>query len=39
MNMKIGNIPNEGVRRSMELFRDHVRPAFPVPAADAVAAE
>ena len=39
MNMKIGNVPNDGVRRSMALFRDHVRPAFPVPEAPAIAAE
>jgi alkanesulfonate monooxygenase SsuD/methylene tetrahydromethanopterin reductase-like flavin-dependent oxidoreductase (luciferase family) len=26
MNMKIGNIPDEAVRRSMELFRDEVLP-------------
>ena len=39
MNMKVGNVPNDGVRRSMELFRDHVRPVFPVPEAAAVAAE
>jgi alkanesulfonate monooxygenase SsuD/methylene tetrahydromethanopterin reductase-like flavin-dependent oxidoreductase (luciferase family) len=25
-NMKVGNIPNQAVRRGMELFRDHVQP-------------
>ncbi len=27
LNMKVGNVPNTVVRRSMELFRDHVLPA------------
>ncbi|PPR76889.1 MAG: hypothetical protein CFH01_01791, partial [Alphaproteobacteria bacterium MarineAlpha2_Bin1] len=29
MNMKVGNIPNESVIRSMKLFKEYIRPAFP----------
>ena len=29
MNMKIGNLPNESVYRSMKLFKKHIRPIFP----------
>ena len=29
INMKIGNLPNEGVYRSMKLFKEYVRPVFP----------
>jgi hypothetical protein len=29
MNMKVGNIPNQSVIRSMKLFKEYIRPAFP----------